>query len=135
MPTSLVSRDVVTEHLYDSFVSTLTSTVGLGMEKRGHAEVNSSQPVQSFPKAADESGVAVGDDVEREPVLAIPMSEEERCEVFRRDVCARGNEAEVAAEPVAAMNPDLKGHILCKQEPVGPDTEGTRKTSYVRNRA
>ena len=32
--------------------------------------------------------------------------------------------SEVAAEAVANMNPDLKGHILCKQEPVGPDTEG-----------
>ncbi|EPQ59902.1 hypothetical protein GLOTRDRAFT_125688 [Gloeophyllum trabeum ATCC 11539] len=31
--------------------------------------------------------------------------------------------AEVAAAAVAAMNPDLKGHILSKQEPVGPDTE------------
>jgi len=31
--------------------------------------------------------------------------------------------AEVAAEAVADMNPDLKGKILAKQEPVGPDTE------------
>ncbi|KZT19301.1 ubiquitin activating enzyme [Neolentinus lepideus HHB14362 ss-1] len=31
--------------------------------------------------------------------------------------------AEVAAAAVANMNPDLKGHILSKQEPVGPDTE------------
>ncbi|KDQ64663.1 hypothetical protein JAAARDRAFT_28301 [Jaapia argillacea MUCL 33604] len=31
--------------------------------------------------------------------------------------------AEVAAAAVAEMNPDLKGHILSKQEPVGPDTE------------
>jgi ubiquitin-activating enzyme E1 len=31
--------------------------------------------------------------------------------------------SEVAAEAVAEMNPDLKGRIDCKQEPVGPDTE------------
>ncbi|TFK55878.1 ubiquitin activating enzyme [Heliocybe sulcata] len=31
--------------------------------------------------------------------------------------------AEVAAAAVADMNPDLMGHILSKQEPVGPDTE------------
>ena len=31
--------------------------------------------------------------------------------------------AEVAAAAVAEMNPDLKGKILAKQEPVGPDTE------------
>ncbi|EIN10793.1 ubiquitin activating enzyme [Punctularia strigosozonata HHB-11173 SS5] len=31
--------------------------------------------------------------------------------------------SEVAAAAVAAMNPDLQGHISCKQEPVGPDTE------------
>ena len=31
--------------------------------------------------------------------------------------------AEVAAAAVAEMNPDLKGHILSKQEPVGPATE------------
>jgi len=31
--------------------------------------------------------------------------------------------AEVAAAAVAEMNPDLNGHILAKQEPVGPDTE------------
>jgi len=31
--------------------------------------------------------------------------------------------AEVAAAAVSEMNPDLKGHILAKQEPVGPDTE------------
>ncbi|KAI0320611.1 ubiquitin activating enzyme [Amylostereum chailletii] len=31
--------------------------------------------------------------------------------------------AEVAAAAVSDMNPDLKGHILSKQEPVGPDTE------------
>ena len=32
--------------------------------------------------------------------------------------------AEVAAEAVSDMNPDLKGKILSKQEPVGPTTEG-----------
>ena len=32
--------------------------------------------------------------------------------------------AEVAAEAVSDMNPDLKGKILPKQEPVGPATEG-----------
>ena len=31
--------------------------------------------------------------------------------------------SEVAAAAVAEMNPDLKGHILCKQEPVGENTE------------
>lgn len=31
--------------------------------------------------------------------------------------------ADVAGEAVTEMNPDLKGHILSKQEPVGPDTE------------
>ncbi len=31
--------------------------------------------------------------------------------------------AEVAAAAVAEMNPDLKGKILAKQEPVGPATE------------
>lgn len=31
--------------------------------------------------------------------------------------------AEVAAAAVAEMNPDLQGHILSKQEPVGEDTE------------
>ncbi|KAL7282341.1 hypothetical protein ACG7TL_003811 [Trametes sanguinea] len=31
--------------------------------------------------------------------------------------------SEVAAEAVAAMNPDLKGKIESRQEPVGPDTE------------
>lgn len=31
--------------------------------------------------------------------------------------------AEVAAAAVSDMNPDLKGKILSKQEPVGPDTE------------
>ncbi|KAH8118344.1 ubiquitin activating enzyme [Phellopilus nigrolimitatus] len=31
--------------------------------------------------------------------------------------------SEIAAAAVAEMNPDLKGHILCKQEPVGEATE------------
>lgn len=31
--------------------------------------------------------------------------------------------AEVAAAAVSGMNPALEGHILSKQEPVGPDTE------------
>lgn len=31
--------------------------------------------------------------------------------------------AEVAGAAVAAMNPDLEGHIVTKQEPVGPETE------------
>jgi ubiquitin-activating enzyme E1 len=31
--------------------------------------------------------------------------------------------AEVAAAAVAEMNPDLKGHIVSKQEPVGQATE------------
>jgi ubiquitin-activating enzyme E1 len=33
--------------------------------------------------------------------------------------------AEVAASAVAEMNPDLKGKIVSKQEPVGPETEST----------
>lgn len=33
--------------------------------------------------------------------------------------------AEVAAAAVAAMNPDLKGKIVSRQEPVGPETEST----------
>ncbi|KAL5487808.1 UBA1 [Sanghuangporus weigelae] len=31
--------------------------------------------------------------------------------------------SEIAAAAVAEMNPDLKGHIVCKQEPVGDSTE------------
>lgn len=31
--------------------------------------------------------------------------------------------SEIAAAAVAEMNPDLKGHIICKQEPVGDNTE------------
>lgn len=31
--------------------------------------------------------------------------------------------SEIAAAAVAEMNPDLKGHIICKQEPVGENTE------------
>lgn len=33
--------------------------------------------------------------------------------------------AEVAAAAVQEMNPDLKGKIVARQEPVGPDTEST----------
>ena len=42
--------------------------------------------------------------------------------------------SEVAAAAVADMNPALKGHILCKQEPVGQATESksSRKSQHVR---
>jgi ubiquitin-activating enzyme E1 len=41
--------------------------------------------------------------------------------------------SEVAGAAVSEMNPDLKGHIQTKQEPVGPDTESKRghKYSYI----
>jgi ubiquitin-activating enzyme E1 len=38
--------------------------------------------------------------------------------------------AEVAAAAVAEMNPDLKGHILSKQEPVGPATENVYDEAF-----
>ena len=38
--------------------------------------------------------------------------------------------SEIAAAAVAEMNPDLKGHIQCKQEPVGEDTESKRKQHF-----
>lgn len=37
--------------------------------------------------------------------------------------------AEVAGAAVSAMNPDLEGHILTKQEPVGPETEGSFRSA------
>lgn len=41
--------------------------------------------------------------------------------------------AEVAAAAVADMNPDLKGKINSKQEPVGPDTESESLSSAIKN--
>jgi ubiquitin-activating enzyme E1 len=38
--------------------------------------------------------------------------------------------SEVAGAAVSEMNPDLKGHIQTKQEPVGPDTESKRSHKY-----
>ncbi|KAI0732993.1 ubiquitin activating enzyme [Fomitopsis betulina] len=38
--------------------------------------------------------------------------------------------AEVAAAAVAEMNPDLKGKIISKQEPVGPDTENVYDSDF-----
>lgn len=43
--------------------------------------------------------------------------------------------AEVAAAAVAEMNPDLKGKIQSKQEPVGPDTESRCIQDIVMNDA
>jgi len=38
--------------------------------------------------------------------------------------------AEVAAAAVSEMNPDLRGKIVSKQEPVGPDTEGVYDAQF-----
>jgi ubiquitin-activating enzyme E1 len=39
--------------------------------------------------------------------------------------------SEVAARAVADMNPDLRGKIPSKQDPVGPDTEGKYECGFV----
>ena len=108
----MVSRDVVTEHLYDSFVSTLTSTVGLGMERRGHAEVNSSQPVQSFPKAADESGVVVGDNVKWKSILAVPMFEEQGRKIFNGRVSTTRDQPDVSPQATSDGHNTIRAIIL-----------------------
>ncbi|GBE79663.1 Ubiquitin-activating enzyme E1 1 [Sparassis crispa] len=41
--------------------------------------------------------------------------------------------SEVAAAAVADMNPDLKGKIVSKQEPVGPDTENVYGPSFYQS--
>ncbi|TFY80751.1 hypothetical protein EWM64_g3261 [Hericium alpestre] len=41
--------------------------------------------------------------------------------------------AEVAAAAVSEMNPDLKGHIQSKQEPVGPDTENVYGEEFFKD--
>ncbi|OBZ70160.1 Ubiquitin-activating enzyme E1 1 [Grifola frondosa] len=41
--------------------------------------------------------------------------------------------SEVAAAAVADMNPDLKGKIVSKQEPVGPDTENIYDANFFAN--
>lgn len=108
----MVSRNVVTEHLYDSFVSMLTSTVGLGMERRGHAEVNSSQPVQSFPKVADESGVTVGDDVEWKSILAVPMFEEQGHKIFNGRVSMTRDQPDVSPQATSDGRDTIRAIVL-----------------------
>lgn len=39
--------------------------------------------------------------------------------------------SEVAGAAVAEMNPDLKGKISCKQEPVGPETESSSFLTFT----
>jgi phosphopantothenate synthetase len=87
--------------------------------------------VEGFPEARDKEFVSVGDDIDRQAIVTVPVFEEEESKRFGRDVSAGRYKADVSARPIGDGDDAIEMVIFGKR---ANEINGDAVTTGVRHR-
>jgi hypothetical protein len=92
---------MVTDTLVNSFVRPLTGPVSFGMICGGELKFYTSELVQGMPEFGDKEFVSIGNNFFRQSILAVPVIEEQKSQLFCGDVYLGGHNSNIGPQTVS----------------------------------